>query len=99
MHRYTGSFGKSLHYAPLTLTTLAALVPEELLAEVVIYDETAGAIPWISRPTWSSSPASREPLPAAMPMPTISEASIKPWCWGASIPPCCRRKPPSMPTW
>ncbi len=45
MHRYTGSFGKSLHYAPLTLTTLAALVPEELLAEVVIYDETAGAIP------------------------------------------------------
>ncbi len=45
MHRYNGSFGKSLHYAPLTLTTLAALVPEELNAEVVIYDETAGDIP------------------------------------------------------
>ena len=45
MHRYSGSFGKSLHYAPLTLTTLAALVPEELHAEVVIYDETAGRIP------------------------------------------------------
>ncbi|PKM96481.1 MAG: B12-binding domain-containing radical SAM protein [Firmicutes bacterium HGW-Firmicutes-1] len=45
MHRYNGSFGKSLHYAPLTLTTLAALVPEELMAEVVIYDETAGTIP------------------------------------------------------
>ena len=45
MHRYNGSFGKSLHYAPLTLTTLAALVPEELNAEVAIYDETAGTIP------------------------------------------------------
>jgi radical SAM superfamily enzyme YgiQ (UPF0313 family) len=45
MHRYNGSFGKSLHYAPLTLTTLAALVPGELGAEVAIYDETAGAIP------------------------------------------------------
>lgn len=45
MHRYSGSFGKSLHYAPLTLTTLAALVPEDVEAEVVIYDETAGKIP------------------------------------------------------
>ena len=45
MHRYTGSFGKSLHYAPLTLTTLAALVPEDLGIEVVIYDETAEKIP------------------------------------------------------
>lgn len=45
MHRYNGSFGKSLHYAPLTLTTLAALVPPELGAECVIYDETAGTIP------------------------------------------------------
>lgn len=45
MHRYNGSFGKSLHYAPLTLTTLAALVPEVLMAEIVIYDETAGEIP------------------------------------------------------
>ncbi len=45
MHRYNGSFGKSLHYAPLTLTTLAALVPEELKADIRIYDETAGSIP------------------------------------------------------
>jgi len=45
MHRHSGNFGKSLHYAPLTLTTLAALVPEELQAEIVIYDETAGKIP------------------------------------------------------
>lgn len=45
MHRYNGSFGKSLHYAPLTLTTLAALVPEELGAQCVIHDETAGRIP------------------------------------------------------
>ncbi|MDR3295088.1 MAG: radical SAM protein [Clostridiales Family XIII bacterium] len=45
MHRHNGSFGRSLHYAPLTLTTLAALVPAELRAELVIHDETVGAIP------------------------------------------------------
>ncbi|NJD01929.1 MAG: B12-binding domain-containing radical SAM protein, partial [Ruminiclostridium sp.] len=45
MHRFNGSFKRSLHYAPLTLTTLAALVPEELKAEVVIHDETAETIP------------------------------------------------------
>lgn len=45
MHRYNGSFGRGLHYAPLTLTTLAALVPDELNAEIKIYDETAGKIP------------------------------------------------------
>lgn len=35
----TGIFKRSLRYAPLTLTTLAALVPEELNADVVIQDE------------------------------------------------------------
>lgn len=45
MHRHSGSFGLGIHYAPLTLTTLAALVPPELTAEVAIYDETAGRIP------------------------------------------------------
>jgi len=38
-HNKTGIFKRSLRYAPLTLTTLAALVPEELDAEVVIQDE------------------------------------------------------------
>jgi len=45
MHRFDGSFGKALHYAPLTLTTLAALVPPELEAEVVIFDESVEKIP------------------------------------------------------
>ncbi|KDR96622.1 Radical SAM superfamily enzyme YgiQ, UPF0313 family [Peptoclostridium litorale DSM 5388] len=45
MHRFGGNFKKPLHYAPLTLTTLAALVPPELRAEIKIYDETAGIIP------------------------------------------------------
>ncbi|MDR3363817.1 MAG: radical SAM protein [Clostridiales Family XIII bacterium] len=45
MHRYNGSFGHTLHYAPLTLTTLAALIPAELCADVSLYDETAGRIP------------------------------------------------------
>lgn len=45
MHRYSGSFGRSLHYAPLTLTILAALVPQDVDAEIKIYDETAERIP------------------------------------------------------
>jgi radical SAM superfamily enzyme YgiQ (UPF0313 family) len=40
IHRNTtGIFKRSLRYAPLTLTTLAAMVPEELGAEVTIQDE------------------------------------------------------------
>ncbi|HZG68563.1 MAG TPA: radical SAM protein [Herpetosiphonaceae bacterium] len=43
-HR-TGIWKKSLRYAPLTLTTLASLVPEELGAEVTIVDEGIADIP------------------------------------------------------
>jgi radical SAM superfamily enzyme YgiQ (UPF0313 family) len=40
LYRHRGGiFGKSLRYMPLTLPTLAALVPEELGAEVRCYDE------------------------------------------------------------
>src|ERR1700733_6534074 len=35
----TGIFKTSLRYAPLTLTTLAALVPAELNADITIQDE------------------------------------------------------------
>lgn len=45
MHRYNGSFGKGLMYAPLTMTTLAALVPQEMEADMRIYNETTEAIP------------------------------------------------------
>lgn len=37
-HR-TGIWKKSLRYMPLTLTTLAALVPSELEAEITLVDE------------------------------------------------------------
>ena len=37
-HR-SGIWKKSLRYAPLTLTTLASLIPPELNAEVVLMDE------------------------------------------------------------
>ena len=43
-HR-SGIFGKSLRYAPLTLTTLAALLPPELDIELVLYDEGIEEIP------------------------------------------------------
>jgi radical SAM superfamily enzyme YgiQ (UPF0313 family) len=40
LYRYRGGiFKKSLRYAPLTLTTLAALVPEELRGEIILRDE------------------------------------------------------------
>lgn len=40
MYRHrTGIWKKSLRYAPLTLTTLASLVPPELNAEIVLMDE------------------------------------------------------------
>lgn len=40
MYRYTGgTFGKFLRYAPLTLPTLLALIPEDIHASVAIYDE------------------------------------------------------------
>jgi radical SAM superfamily enzyme YgiQ (UPF0313 family) len=38
-HGRKGIFGRGLRYAPLTLTTLAALVPEDLNAEVSLMDE------------------------------------------------------------
>lgn len=44
MHRHGGSFGHTLHYAPLTLTTLAALVPDDLKTQLKIYDETVEPI-------------------------------------------------------
>jgi len=43
-HR-TGIFRKSLRVAPLTLTTLASLVPEELDAEIILYDEGIEDLP------------------------------------------------------
>ena len=43
-HR-SGIFGKSLRYAPLTLTTLASLIPEDLDVQLELYDEGIEEIP------------------------------------------------------
>ncbi len=46
LYRYRGGiFGRSLRYAPLTLTTLAALVPPKLDVDIQIYDEGIEDIP------------------------------------------------------
>ena len=46
LYRHKGGiFKKNLRYAPLTLVHLAALVPEELNAELVIHDEGIEDIP------------------------------------------------------
>jgi radical SAM superfamily enzyme YgiQ (UPF0313 family) len=46
LYRHRGGiFRKSLRYQPLTLTTLAALVPPELGASVAVYDEGIADIP------------------------------------------------------
>jgi len=46
LYRHRGGiFRKSLRYQPLTLTTLAALVPEELNAELILIDEGVQEVP------------------------------------------------------
>jgi radical SAM superfamily enzyme YgiQ (UPF0313 family) len=46
LYRHRGGiFGKSLRYQPLTLTTLAALVPPEIDADISLYDEGIGDVP------------------------------------------------------
>ena len=46
LYRHKGGiFKKSLRYQPLTLTTLAALIPKELNAEVLLIDESIQKIP------------------------------------------------------
>src|SRR5688500_13372314 len=46
LYRHRGGiFRKSLRYQPLTLTTLAALIPAELDAEVRLYDEGISDVP------------------------------------------------------
>lgn len=46
LYRHRGGiFRKSLRYQPLTLTTLAALVPPELEAEITLYDEGIQVVP------------------------------------------------------
>ena len=44
-HHRGGIFKKSLRYAPLTLTTLASLIPESINAKVEVYDEGIEDIP------------------------------------------------------
>jgi len=46
LYRHRGGiFRKSLRYQPLTLTTLAALVPRELDAQIEVYDEGIQEVP------------------------------------------------------
>src|SRR6266567_3940078 len=46
LYRHRGGiFKRSLRYQPLTLTTLAALVPQELDASVEVYDEGIEDVP------------------------------------------------------
>ena len=46
LYRHKGGiFKKSLRYQPLTLTTLAALIPDELDADVELIDESIQAVP------------------------------------------------------
>ena len=40
-----GAWKRSMRYAPLTLTTLAALVPDDVPAEIALYDEGDGDVP------------------------------------------------------
>lgn len=51
VHRYrVGNFPLSLRYSPLTMATLAALVPEELNCEIEIADEGVQLVDFEARP-------------------------------------------------
>jgi radical SAM superfamily enzyme YgiQ (UPF0313 family) len=46
LYRHRGGiFGQTLRYTPLTLTTLAALIPDDLAVDVKIYDEGVQDVP------------------------------------------------------
>ena len=46
LYRHRGGiFRKSLRYQPLTLTTLAALIPPALNADIALYDEGIEDVP------------------------------------------------------
>ena len=46
LYRYKGGvFKKSLRYQPLTLTTLAALIPDDLGVEIELIDESIAIVP------------------------------------------------------
>ena len=46
IYRYrTGAFSRFIRYSPMTLTVLASLVPEELGAEIELYDEGVERVP------------------------------------------------------
>lgn len=45
MHRYSGSFKKAIHYAPLTMTTIASLLEHYDNVHIEIFDETIESIP------------------------------------------------------
>jgi len=63
MHKLRiGPFVRSMREAPLTLTTLAALVPDFPGTEIKIVDGSVDPIPWANQPIWwgsASSPAAR----------------------------------------
>ena len=46
VYRYeTGAFSRFIRYSPMTLTVLASLVPEDLGAEIEVYDEGVERVP------------------------------------------------------
>ncbi|MBN1761117.1 MAG: cobalamin-dependent protein, partial [Chitinispirillaceae bacterium] len=49
VYRYGGRFGRQLSYAPLSLTTLAALVPPDLNAEIDLVDEGVQSFDYTAR--------------------------------------------------
>ena len=98
IHRNTtGIFKTALRYAPLTLTTLAALVPPELNAEITIQDEGVQpldldfppSLVGITAITGTCPPGLRDCRPAASPGPYGRHRRCP-------SRPCCPTRRPSM---
>src|SRR5215213_5815657 len=94
----TGIWKKSLRYAPLTLTTLAALVPEELDAEVVVVDEGIHGIDWDAEADIVGISAITGTAPRSYELADHIRKRGVPVVLGAFIPHSSRAKRPDTPT-
>ena len=103
LYRHSGGiWKKSLRYAPLTLTTLAALVPDDIPHTVTLVDEgIEDDRPASWRPTSSASPPSPARRRAPTNWPTHFRAAASPSCSAACTRRSCptRRSATPTPSW
>ncbi len=93
-----GIFKKSLRYQPLTLTTLAALIPQDLEPIISVYDEGIEPIPEVLDADLIGITVITGTARRSYQLSAIYRAQARPWCWVDHMSRCCPSRPPSMRT-